>query len=73
MSAFRPMLALRGFNGDIAQRLRHWRGALDNQHPAVLGRAIARKTLFAVAGLVSATRRMTCVLPNQRVDPELDS
>ncbi len=49
--------AARGFNGDIAQRLRYWRGALDNQHPAVLGRAIARKTLFAVAGLVSVNDR----------------
>lgn len=49
--------AARGFNGDIAQRLRHWQGAVDNQHPAVLGRAIARKTLFAVAGLVSVHDR----------------
>lgn len=49
--------AARGFNGDIAQRLRHWQGDLDDQHPAVLGRAIARKTLFAVAGLVSVHDR----------------
>jgi len=49
--------AARGFNGDIAQRLRHWRGALDHQQPALLGRAIARKTLLAVAGLVSVHDR----------------
>ncbi len=50
--------AARGFNGDIARRLQHWRGALDSQEPAVLARAIARKTLFAVAGLVSVNDRI---------------
>jgi uncharacterized protein len=49
--------AARGFNGDIAQCLRDWRGALDQEHPGVLGRAIARKTLLAVAGLVSVHDR----------------
>ena len=47
--------AARGFNGDIAQHLRHWRAAAGaaDQTPAVLGRGVARKTLLAVAGLVS--------------------
>ena len=43
----------RGFNGDIAQHARRWRGEAQDEDPAVLGRRLARKTLFAVAGLVS--------------------
>ncbi|MEO1056022.1 MAG: hypothetical protein AAFY28_03830 [Actinomycetota bacterium] len=43
----------RGFNGDIASHLSQWRGAADTSDPAALGRRIARKTLLAVAGLVS--------------------
>jgi uncharacterized protein len=46
--------AARGFNGDIAQHLRRWELEADND--ADLGRLatrIARKTLLAVAGLVS--------------------
>jgi len=39
--------AARGFNGDIAQRLARWRA-----EPAP-ARSIARKTLFAAAGIVS--------------------
>lgn len=44
--------AARGFNGDIAQRLQVWRSA--EPGPA-LGVGLARKTLLAVAGLVSIT------------------
>jgi hypothetical protein len=48
--------AARGFNGDIAQHLRRWRAAAAEADPtaaAPLGRRVARKTLLAVAGLVS--------------------
>ena len=48
--------AARGFNGDIAQHLRRWRAAAADADPitaAALGRRVARKTLLAVAGLVS--------------------
>lgn len=46
--------AARGFNGDLSQHLSRWRASLDSGQPApVLGRSVARKTLLAVAGLVS--------------------
>jgi hypothetical protein len=46
--------AARGFNGDLAHHAQLWREALDGGDDAgVLGRRIARKTLLAVAGLVS--------------------
>lgn len=47
--------AARGFNGDIARFAERWRSALGQPStaPARLGTAIARKTLLAVAGLVS--------------------
>ena len=46
--------AARGFNGDIAQHAAGWRTALaDGAEPRRLGRQLARKTLLAVAGLVS--------------------
>jgi len=45
--------AARGFNGDIALRANQWRAELGESDPALLARRIARKTLFAVAGLVS--------------------
>lgn len=51
--------ATRGFNGDIALRKDQWLGLLheeiagDGPGPKVLGRRCARKTLLAVAGLVS--------------------
>lgn len=46
--------AARGFNGDIGLHAERWRSALaDVSEPALLARRIARKTLFAVAGLVS--------------------
>ncbi|HSM02203.1 MAG TPA: nucleotidyltransferase domain-containing protein [Acidimicrobiia bacterium] len=45
--------AARGFNGDIASRLRVWRSELARSPSDTLGRRVARKTLFAVSGLVS--------------------
>lgn len=45
--------AARGFNGDIGLRAAQWRTELSEAAPAALARRIARKTLFAVAGLVS--------------------
>jgi uncharacterized protein len=47
--------AARGFNGDIARHLLHWRQRASeaDQTVAALGRGVARKTLLAVAGLVS--------------------
>jgi uncharacterized protein len=47
--------AARGFNGDIARHAAAWRDALARgDEPGQLGRRLARKTLLAVAGLVSA-------------------
>jgi uncharacterized protein len=47
--------AARGFNGDIGQHLRRWRQDLESGSVAAgrLGVVAARKTLLAVAGLVS--------------------
>ena len=45
--------AARGFNVDIAQHLDRWRRRFTTTDPALLGRIAARKTLLAVAGLVS--------------------
>ncbi len=46
--------AARGFNGDIARHAAAWRQAVRiGTDPAALGRRVARKTLLAVAGLVS--------------------
>lgn len=46
--------AARGFNGDIAQHAARWQEALAAEdEPGQLGRRVARKTLLAVAGLVS--------------------
>jgi uncharacterized protein len=47
--------AARGFNGDLGQHLQQWRQALDSGAVAAdrLGVRAARKTLLAVAGLVS--------------------
>jgi hypothetical protein len=51
--------AARGFNGDIARFYRRWRQSLESGAPAAdrLGVRIARKTLLAVAGLVSVHDR----------------
>jgi uncharacterized protein len=47
--------AARGFNGDLGQHLRRWRQRLEAETVAadLLGVRVARKTLLAVAGLVS--------------------
>ncbi len=45
--------AARGFNGDIAQHVERWMQQLDDREPNDLAQAVARKTLLAVAGLVS--------------------
>ena len=46
--------AARGFNGDIGLRADRWRAELhETEDAASLARRIARKTLFAVTGLVS--------------------
>jgi hypothetical protein len=46
--------AARGFNGDLARHAARWRDALAaGDEPRRLGRRVARKTLLAVAGLVS--------------------
>ena len=46
--------AARGFNGDIGQHSERWRAALETvEDTAAFGKRMARKTLFAVAGLVS--------------------
>lgn len=44
--------AARGFNGDLAQHLARWRTA---EPDAALAERVGRKTLLAVAGLVSVT------------------
>lgn len=50
--------AARGFNGDIAQHLERWRAELaEGRDPADLARRSARKSLLAVAGLVSVHDR----------------
>ena len=45
--------AARGFNGDIGFRAAQWRTVLKDVPPPSLARRVARKTLFAVSGLVS--------------------
>lgn len=45
--------AARGFNGDIGMCYQKWREEISQSNPSQLGRRIARKTLLAVAGLVS--------------------
>ncbi|MDY7104789.1 MAG: nucleotidyltransferase domain-containing protein [Actinomycetota bacterium] len=45
--------AARGFNGDLAGHARRWRHAVGEVAPDELARRVARKTLLAVAGLVS--------------------
>ncbi len=45
--------AAKAFNGDIAKAYQRWRIDAAHQPPEQLGRGIARKTLLAVASLVS--------------------
>jgi hypothetical protein len=74
--------AARGFNGDIGRHLARWRAAEGTTDPAELGRRMGRKTLLAVAGLVSvhdatwttdrerAARRWSDVHPSLRAGLE---
>lgn len=70
--------AARGLNGDIARHMQRWRSELDGDaHVDVsrLGTRIARKTLLAVAGLVSvrdatwSTDRRTCAARWNELEP----
>ena len=68
--------AARGFNGDIALHAQRWAAELDQGGEAsILGRRLARKTLFAVAGLVSVhdccwtTDRATAVRRWSNIEP----
>jgi uncharacterized protein len=46
--------AARGFNGDIAQHVQRWRNALEaGEDAGLVAQRMARKSLLAVAGLVS--------------------
>jgi uncharacterized protein len=71
--------AARGFNGDIGQHLRLWRQELESgAAPAdLLGVRVARKTLLALAGLVSVrdhtwtTARSLAVRRWSQVEPGL--
>ena len=69
--------AARGFNGDIAQRLERWRAALGREDASNLSRRIARKSLLALAGLVSVhdgtwtTDRLAAVACWSEVDTSL--
>jgi len=69
--------AARGFNGDIAQHAARWRRDLSAVDPARLGLRVARKTLLAVAGLVSVhaatwtTDRQRATRRWQQIHPEL--
>ncbi|TVP65345.1 MAG: nucleotidyltransferase domain-containing protein [Nitriliruptor sp.] len=70
--------AARGFNGDIAQHLQRWRSALPRDtEVARLGTRIARKTLLAVAALVSlrdatwSTDRRACAARWNELEPAI--
>lgn len=72
--------AARGFNGDIAQHARRWRMELDDgRDPVQLSRRLARKSLLAVAGLVSVhddtwtTDRTTGAARWAEIEPSLAS
>ena len=71
--------AARGFNGDLGRYLRRWRQGLESGTVAadLLGIRVARKTLLAVAGLVSVhdhtwtTDRSRAVQRWSDVEPDL--
>lgn len=71
--------AARGFNGDLGQHLRQWRQELESGAAAadLVGVRAARKTLLAVAGLVSVrdhtwtTNRARAVRRWSRLEPGL--
>lgn len=68
--------AARGFNGDIARHLARWRSAVEESDDIPrLGTRVARKSLLAVAGLVSvrdatwSTDRRTCAARWNELEP----
>lgn len=71
--------AARGFNGDLGQHLRRWRQRLESGTVAadLLGIRVARKTLLALAGLVSVhdhtwtTDRARAVQRWSELEPDL--
>jgi uncharacterized protein len=70
--------AARGFNGDFAHHARRWRLALDSgDDDTALARRLARKSLLAVAGMVSihdntwTTDRAMAAHRWSQVEPEL--
>lgn len=70
--------AARGFNGDIAIHLERWRGQLESgSDPADVGRRMARKSLLALAGLISVhdntwtTDRATAARRWAEIEPSL--
>jgi uncharacterized protein len=71
--------AARGFNGDLGQHLRRWQQGLESRTLAagLLGTQVARKTLLAVAGLVSVhdhtwtTDRARAVQRWSEIEPDL--
>lgn len=71
------LAAARGFNGDIGSSLERWRQLFAQGTTTSLGRRIARKTLLAVAGLVSVhdatwtTDRMTSAERWSQIRPDL--
>jgi hypothetical protein len=69
--------AARGFNGDLADHARRWRSAFEaGADPSELARRVARKSLLAVAGLVSVhdgtwtTDRRTAARRWSAVEPQ---
>ena len=69
--------AARGFNGDIERLLQRWRRRLGVDDPSDLSRRIARKSLLALAGLVSVhdgvwtTDRYAAAARWSEIDPTL--
>lgn len=69
--------AARGFNGDVRRHVERWRGAIGAGECGGLGRRIGRKTLLALAGVVSVhdgiwtTDRRTAAERWAEVRPEL--
>lgn len=71
--------AARGFNGDIDDHLRRWRGQLDSDPASAgaIGVRAARKSLLAVAGMVSVhdgtwtTDRSVAVRRWSEIEPEV--
>lgn len=67
--------AARGFNGDIERALHRWRAVLGRDDPSDLSRRIARKSLLALAGLVSVhdgawtTDRLAAVARWSEIEP----